>query len=395
MKKLVLLIATTATFLFAPYFTNLSAQEIQPIPLIDVSDVTKGIGKVIKGIAPVTDAGKWAIAQAKKLNVPLTNTTMEYLLTATEETIDIAGVEFPVWAFGTETKDYPKGKGTVPGPTIIANEGDLVRIIFKNRSKNNHTIHIHGPTIIRYDHDGVPAVSTEPIPPDNQFTYEFIAYPSGTHVYHCHVNANEHMDMGLYGGIVIHGKDDEKVDQDVLVIPDEWDSRFSKEEAFSPTSAAEPQSAEVGHPRRMGNYNLFTLNGAAFTDEKPIVLLVKPGQKIRVRFIDFGWWPHAMHFHGHVFKEEEIDGWPANGQIKDTMDIMPGQRKNVIFTANQEGRWVWHCHIVPHATNDGVYHGGMLFVVIYPDGLNMEKYPLGKPTKIAEIAKPTKIAETR
>jgi len=309
---------------------------------------------------------------------------VEYLITATEETLDIAGIEFPVWAFGTETKDYPKGKGTIPGPTIIANEGDLVRVIFKNNSRNNHTIHFHGPLTLRYDNDGVPGISTEPIKPGQQFVYEFIAYPAGTHIYHCHVNANEHMDMGLYGGLIIHGKNDEKVDQDVIAMLDEWNSKFSKEEGFTATTADQKQSAEVGHPRQMADYNLFTINGNAWTDEKPTVLLVKPGQKIRVRFINIGNVVHAMHFHGHNFREVAIDGYKANNQVKDVVDILPGQRIDTIFNATQEGRWVWHCHVVPHATNDGVYHGGMLMAVIYPDGLNMEKYPLAKPTKIVE-----------
>ena len=146
-------------------------------------------------------------------------------------------MEFPVWAFvpsnkvqGDKVVGYKNPQGPVPGPTIIADEGDLVRVIMRNKSKNNHTIHIHGPTIIRYDHDGTANVAQVPVKPDQEFTYEFVASPVGTHLYHCHVNANEHMDMGLYGAIIIHKKGDEKVNQDLLVMLDEWDSKFSKEE---------------------------------------------------------------------------------------------------------------------------------------------------------------------
>ncbi|MBI5039201.1 MAG: multicopper oxidase domain-containing protein, partial [Nitrospirae bacterium] len=83
-----------------------------------------------------------------------------------------------------------------------------------------------------------------------------------------------------------------------------------------------------------------------------------------------------------------------NDMRSDSVSILPGERKDYIFIANQEGRWVWHCHIVPHATNDGVYHGGLLMAVVYmgkdekgnlyPKGIDLDAYPLGKPVKIGE-----------
>ena len=358
-----------------------------PVLAINLARPVKIDGKVTSGVKPLTPDGKWAIDNAKQKGVKLTGKTVEYVITVTEETIDLAGVEFPVWAFGKEGK-----KGTVPGPTIAANEGDLVRVTLKNLSGNNHTIHFHGPTTIRYSMDGVPAVAQVPVKPDEQFVYEFVAYPAGTHIYHCHVNANEHMDMGLYGPLIILSDNDlpkgiGKVDQDVVLMLDEWDSTFSKEEGYTQTTAEQQQATEIGHPRRIANYNFFTINGNSFTDDNPNVLLVEKGQKVRVRFIDIGAWPHTMHFHGHNFLITHIDGYPEPSPWRaDTLSIFPGQRIDVVFEANNEGRWVWHCHIVPHATNDGVYHGGMLLVVAYPDGLNPDKFPLGKPTKIAENA---------
>jgi hypothetical protein len=375
--------------------------------LIDVSSVDvavkAGHAKVINKIDVKTDGGKWALNQAKKLGVKLSGKTLEYEIDAVEGTQDIAGVDFPVWAFVPhgKQKSSPGAHGPVPGPTVIADEGDVVRIHFRNLSKNNHTIHIHGPTVIRYDHDGTMNVAQVPVKIDQEFIYEFVASPIGTHIYHCHVNANEHMDMGLYGAIVIHGRNDEKVDQDLLVMLDEWDSTFSKEEGFAPTSASDKMSVEVGHPRNISRFNLFTINGNAWTDEYPNVVLAQSGQKIRTRFVNFGSWPHNIHLHGHTLHWVTWDGrnvFPYDGKItdkdmrSDSVSILPGERKDYIFVADQEGRWVWHCHIVPHATNDGVYHGGLLMAVVYlgkdeagnlyPKGIDLDAYPLGKPTKI-------------
>lgn len=374
--------------------------------LIDVSSVDvavkAGHAQVINKTDPKTKGGQWAIGQAKKLGVALSGKTVVYDISAVEATQDIAGVEFPVWAFvptnkvkGSKVEGFKNPHGPVPGPTIIANEGDLVRVILRNKSLNNHTIHIHGPTVIAYDHDGTQNVAQIPVKPDQEFTYEFVASPTGTHLYHCHVNANEHMDMGLYGGIIIHKKDEEKVDQDLMVILDEWDSKFSKEEGFKPTSAGDKQSAEMGNPRNIARMNLFTINGNAWTDEYPNVILGQAGQKIRVRFINMGNWPHNMHFHGHTLTQVTQDGRPTPGRPQsDSVAIIPGERKDYVFTADQEGRWVWHCHIVPHATNDGVYHGGLLMAMVYlgkdgkgnlyPKGIDLDAYPLGKPVKIGD-----------
>ena len=44
------------------------------------------------------------------------------------------GIFYNVWTFN----------GTVPGPTIRATEGDIVRIQFINNGSKEHTIHFHG-----------------------------------------------------------------------------------------------------------------------------------------------------------------------------------------------------------------------------------------------------------
>ncbi|MBI5892373.1 MAG: multicopper oxidase domain-containing protein [Deltaproteobacteria bacterium] len=380
--------------------------------LLDVSSVDsavkRGEAQVINKVDVQTKGGQWAVGQAKKIGVNLSGKTVVYDITAVESTQDIAGVEFPVWAFvpsnkvkGDKVVGFKNPHGPVPGPTIIADEGDIVRVILRNKSKNNHTIHIHGPTVIAYDHDGTQGVAQTPVKMDQEFTYEFVASPVGTHLYHCHVNANEHMDMGLYGAIIIHSKNDDKVDQDLLVILDEWDSKFSKEEGFKPTSAEQKQSAEVGHPRNLAHYNFFTINGNAWTDEYPNVIAAQQGQKIRTRFINMGSWPHNIHLHGHTLTQVTQDGRPTPGKPQsDSVVVIPGERKDYIFEANQDGRWVWHCHIVSHATNDAVYHGGLLMAVVslHPkkdgvglyggvldgSGIDLDAYPLGKPVKIGE-----------
>ncbi|MCI0560439.1 MAG: multicopper oxidase domain-containing protein, partial [Nitrososphaera sp.] len=81
------------------------------------------------------------------------------------------GVFYNVWTFN----------GTVPGPTIRATEGDIVRVHFINNGAKSHTMHFHG--IHAAEMDGV----FEPVGPGGgRFTYEFEAGPVGVHPYHCH-----------------------------------------------------------------------------------------------------------------------------------------------------------------------------------------------------------------
>ena len=60
----------------------------------------------------------------------------EYTIVAEDDKVmEVSpGVFYNVWTFN----------GTVPGPTIRATEGDLVRINFVNNGSKSHTMHFHG-----------------------------------------------------------------------------------------------------------------------------------------------------------------------------------------------------------------------------------------------------------
>ncbi|WP_416838647.1 multicopper oxidase domain-containing protein [Haloferax sp. DFSO52] len=121
-------------------------------------------------------------------------TVREFEFQAVDTTVTIApGIEFPAWAYN----------GQVPGPTIRAVEGDLIRVKFTNLGRHAHTIHPHlrnlNPAM-----DGVPTNGPGVLNTDESYTYEWIAQPAGVHFYHCHsLPLKEHIHRGLYGAIVI------------------------------------------------------------------------------------------------------------------------------------------------------------------------------------------------
>lgn len=95
--------------------------------------------------------------------------------------------------------------GQVPGPLIHVKEGDEVTVNVNNLTTLPHTIHWHG-MLQRgtWQQDGVPDVTQVAIKPGDSFTYKFVAEPSGTHWYHCHVNVNEHVAMrGMWGPFIV------------------------------------------------------------------------------------------------------------------------------------------------------------------------------------------------
>jgi manganese oxidase len=115
----------------------------------------------------------------------------EFFVTAVDREIEIApGLFFPAWTYN----------GRVPGPTLRATEGDLIRVHFNNGGAHRHSIHFHGIHAARMD--GVPGAGD--IGPGEAFLYEFEAKPFGCHLYHCHsVPLKRHIHKGLYGAFII------------------------------------------------------------------------------------------------------------------------------------------------------------------------------------------------
>ena len=253
------------------------------------------------------------------------------------------GVEVTAWSYN----------GTVPGPLIRVTEGDHVRIVLTNQLPDATSIHWHG-LVVPNAQDGVaqPPLTQAPVEPGATFTYEFVAPPSGTIMYHSHVDTDTQINIGLFGAFIIDPKHEiDPPDQDITLILNEW--RYDA-------------AADLTYPAMpgMGEPNYFTVNGKAY----PAIptLNVKQGERVRIRLIGAGQFEHPMHLHGMPFKIVATDGNPVPkiAQLtKDTISVHPGERYDIEFTAFNPGQWAFHCHIVHHATNDDVEPGGLLFVV--------------------------------
>jgi FtsP/CotA-like multicopper oxidase with cupredoxin domain len=245
----------------------------------------------------------------------------------------------------------------VPGPRIRVTEGDRVRFNVKNELPEPTTIHWHG-LILPNRMDGPAEITQEPIEPGGRFTYEFTARQAGTFFYHSHDSPDRQQALGLYGALIIDPKRRPNAipayDKEVVVELQEW----TKKEGYTFPAML----MEGAMP------NFFTINGKAYPETEKIELRV--GQKVRIRFIgSHNNFVHPMHIHGGPFTIVETDGVPVpkSAQIeKDTVNVGPGERYDVIWEARQPGSWLLHCHIPHHTTNDNVEEqgGGGLTTII-------------------------------
>ncbi len=249
--------------------------------------------------------------------------------------------------------------GQVPGPELRVREGDLVRVIVKNALPVPTTIHWHG-VDLDWRMDGPPGTNQEPIMPGKTFVYEFVATPAGTRIYHSHVDPEVQMELGLYGALIIEPREPEpvKFDREYTILLDELAIDFTPRVALGKERLP---MAEFGNGRGGElHYDLFLMNGKASSAIPPIAL--KAGERVRIRLINVGSLPHAMHTHGHVFKIIATDGNPVppGAQLrKDTILIGPGERYDLELDGYNPGIWLFHCHMPNHGAN------GMMTTITY------------------------------
>ena len=73
--------------------------------------------------------------------------------------------------------------GTMPGPELRVQQGDLVQVTLINHLAESTTIHWHGLSVPNAE-DGVAGVTQDAVKPGQTYTYRFLASQVGTYWYH-------------------------------------------------------------------------------------------------------------------------------------------------------------------------------------------------------------------
>jgi len=293
----------------------------------------------------------------------------------------------------------------VPGPEFRVNAGDNVRVIFKNKSGINHTIHWHG-MHVPWRMDGVPYVTQMPVMPQQEYVYEFVAEPYGTHFYHCHWGTLLHMQSGMYGSFIIENPDDPikkkfPYEREYTLIYSAHDTNFIRQElngmldrmkertylmkngrfdkerfAVFDTKEELQESIKNGYqppyllnrrmPSELPQPQWFTVNGKSYPSTPN--LYIREGENIRVRLINAGGEDHFLHLHGHDFWQVCDDGVPVPQPWQmNTVRLSPGKTIDIIIEGKNRGIWTFHDHDTRRVTNNGLYPGGNLLALVYED----------------------------
>jgi manganese oxidase len=310
------------------------------------------------------------------------------------------------WVFAPVGRDM-SSPARLPSPTLRVEEGDHVTITLYNTHYLPHTIHLHGTTQDN-SMDGVPHMTQHEVAPGRSFTYRFIARNPGTYWYHCHVQEQAHIGMGLAGMLIIESNRPhnhfahlvpgagritsmakatrEEYQNEYSLVYMDIDDRLHR----IPAAYRDPREIEKRMHRdydvTQRRSNIFLLNGRSFPftlRDSPII--VNSGETTRLRILNVGPRTVFLHTHGHHPTLTHLDGYPVPKEARitrDTFDIGPAQRVDLALRSGDDGTyavgpgvWLMHDHAHPAASNKGINPGGDHTAIVYSEYLGEDGLP--------------------
>ena len=244
----------------------------------------------------------------KVSELPDGTTLREFTLVASDDKVkEISpGVFYNVWMFN----------GTVPGPTIRATEGDLIRINFINNGSKSHTIHTHG--IHKAEMDGV----FETIGAGGRFTYEFTAEPFGVFPYHCHMQPlEEHITHGLYGVYIVDPKTPRPPADEMVMVMNGYDTDFDTEN------------------------NFYTVNGIPYYYmHHPIQ--IEEDRLVRIYLVNMLEFDpiNNFHLHANLYQLYRSGTSLVPHEYTDMVTMSQGERGILEFKYKFPGQYMFHAH---------------------------------------------------
>lgn len=249
------------------------------------------------------------------------------------------------------------------GPILRAEAGDKIRITFLNRARYTHSLFPHT-TIPKSPRHRLPG---QFVATGEQYNYEWnipadYSFPpnqsSVVWAYSSKSDPVKDVNAGLFGLVVIYKKGmlewpspgamfqrPKGIDREIFTfmsITDESESRYFKESAalagFSWDHVKKLQRTDsmFKHSTQM-----FHINGYLFNNNKPFTL--EWGTTVRWYVVSFGVSsedPHTAHWHGASVL--------YHGHRVDVVDLTPISFEVADMVPDNEGTWLFHCHVASH-----------------------------------------------
>jgi len=313
------------------------------------------------------------------------------------------------------------GNAQFPAPLIRAAKLDTVEIRLKNLGvttktapNDPHSIHLHG-LDVNAANDGVPETSVGAIPANavmpgagNTIFYYFTPMHAGTYMYHCHQEADIHVQMGMFGALVVYEPGDAAYTswfstgtptgggtlmgwswtKETILLLSEFDVRqhVSEQQGLGGNAAFNPVTYQPQY---------WSINGLSFPNTihvaPPGVLLagvtnwfdqvwlpahkgydplivgsVGAGDKVLLRTINMGFETQPMHmhgFHGKIIGSDQR-AWPwANDPLLPTPSGQGMEKNTLTIGSGETYEWLldfstWQGRVQPAGTAAGLYQPG-------------------------------------
>ena len=266
------------------------------------------------------------------------------------------------------------------GPTLRAEVGDTIRILFRNNGTHAYSMHPHGVFYEKpsegapYD-DGVATADKggASVAPGKTFAYVWMVPPragpgpndpsSVVWLYHSHVTERKDVNAGLIGAIVVtrqgSARQDGKprdVDREfvsLFMIFDESQSWFLDDNVKR--FAGDPKHTDVsefitkdpeGHFDSVNGTGIsaqnfrYTINGYSFGNMP--MMRMRKGEHVRWYLVSLGESgnTHTPHWHGNTVL--------SGGRRTDVVEVTPAQMVTADMVPDDPGIWLFHCHVSDH-----------------------------------------------
>jgi FtsP/CotA-like multicopper oxidase with cupredoxin domain len=95
-----------------------------------------------------------------------------------------------------------------------------------------------------------------------------------------------------------------------------------------------------------GDFDHWTINGVSWPQTSPVQL--HEGARYRLVLDNQSDDIHPVHLHRHTFEVKQINGMHTQGILKDVLLLPTRAKTEVVFTANNPGKTLFHCHQQDH-----------------------------------------------
>lgn len=242
--------------------------------------------------------------------------------------------------------------GRDPGPEVRYREGDMFRVLIKNRLDTPTTVHWHG-LIVPNWMDGVPDITQIPIHSGQSFLVEYPLVQTGSYWYHSHVGLQEQ--IGLHGPFIIEEKQPPYAyDHDVTCFCTDWVNQ-DPYTLIPQIRGHQPQTEAVKTPSGTLynlpgatkpfnvdiNYPGFLFNGGS--NANPWVFNCRKGDRLRLRLINGATSASfRVALDGHEMEVIQCDGNPCVPVKADSICMAVAERYDVLVTIKETGSFTLH-----------------------------------------------------